>query len=140
MVVAGQCPDVLVLVRRVPEFDGQVARAGSQERAAPWAAKVDVQHAFGVSLDGAFELAQLPVPDLDGRVFGARGERREDGVEGHACYGGAMRLQRVARGGPGQPAGGVLVAAEERGRCGRVEFALEALVALLEFQHLQDKA
>lgn len=32
--------------------------------------------------DGLFEVAVLPVPDLDAGVFGAGGEGAEDGVEG----------------------------------------------------------
>jgi hypothetical protein len=37
-----------------------------------------------------------------------------------------------------QPASGVLIPSDERGWRGRIELALEALVALLEFQDLDD--
>ncbi len=46
-----------------------------------------------MAFDGAFELAEFPVPDLDCRVFGAGGEGGEDGVEGDAVDGAAMGLE-----------------------------------------------
>ena len=73
MVVTGEGADVFIVVGRVPEFDGEVGGAGGEEGAAAWAAEVAVENGFGMAFEGFFELGELPVPDFEGGVFGARG-------------------------------------------------------------------
>ena len=65
-------------------------------------------------------------------VFGAGGQRGEDGVECDAGYGGAVRLEGMPCGRSREPCGGILVLSQEGGGRGRVQFVLESLVALLE--------
>lgn len=86
--------------------------------------------------DCSLEFAEFPIPDLDGCVFRARGQRRKDGVKCDAGYGRTMGLEGMPCGGAWQPAGRILVLSQERCRRGGIEFALEALIALLKFQNL----
>ena len=67
--MAGEGPDVLVLVRGVPKLDREVARTRRKQCASSGSSKIYVYHAFGVALDSPFQLAQLPVPDFDSGVF-----------------------------------------------------------------------
>ena len=136
MVVARQRADVLVRVVGVPELDGEVSGAGREQGAATGPPIVDVQYRLGVALDGALQLAQLPVPDLDGRVFGARGQRGEDRVEGDAVDGQPVAGEDVPGWGAREPGCRVVVAAREGGwGCG-VEFGLEGGVAGFEVEDL----
>lgn len=129
VVVAGEGARVFVFVGGVPELDGEVGGARGEEGAAAGAAVVDVEDGFGVAFDGAFELAELPVPDLDGCVFGAGGEGGENGVEGDAVDGAAVRLEGMPGRAAGKPGGRIDIAAGEGcWRCG-VELCLEGCVA-----------
>ena len=87
-------------------------------------------------LDGPLELAQLPVPDFDGVVLGAGGEGGEDGVEGDAGYGQAVRFEDVAGRRFREPVGRVLGAPREGGGGGVVDFGLEEGVAGFEVEDL----
>ena len=82
VVVARQRAHVLVLLGRVPQFDGEVGAAAGEEGVAAGPAEVDVQDGFGVGLERALQLAELVVPDLDRAVFAARRQAGEERVEG----------------------------------------------------------
>ena len=82
MIVAGERADVLVFLARVPQFHRQIVAAAREQHPSARAAVVAVQHAVRVALDRAFQLAELPVPDLEGAVFGGCRERGEGWVEG----------------------------------------------------------
>ena len=137
VVVAGEGAGVLVGLGGVPEFDGEVGGAGGEEGGAARAAEVEVQHRFGMAFDGAFEVAVLVVPDFDGGVFGGGGEGGEDRVEGEGGDGEAVRLESMARGGAGEPCGGVEGAVGEGGGGCGVEFGLEGGVAAFEVHYLE---
>lgn len=65
VLVALKRPYVLVPVQRVPELYAHVRAAARKQLQAV----IDVQHGFRVALQRPLQLAQLPVPDLHGRVF-----------------------------------------------------------------------
>lgn len=56
-----------------------------------------------MGFEGAFQLAELVVPDFDGAVFAAGGEGAEERVEGDAGDGEAVGLEGVSGRGAGEP-------------------------------------
>ena len=89
-----------------------------------------------MALDGTFQLTELPVPNLDGRVFRAGGQGGKYRVECDAVYGEPVSREDMSGWGAREPGDGVLVAAGEGGGGCGVEFGLERGVAGFEVQDL----
>lgn len=137
VVVTRQGADILVLVGRIPQLDGQVGAARGEQGATTWASEVNIQHGFGVRLEGALELAQFVVPHLNAAVFASTGHAGESGVEGYARYRLAVRLQGITGRGAGQPGGGVVVApCRQAGGCCTIQLMLKPCCCRFEVENL----
>ncbi len=134
--MSGKRPYILVLIRGIPQLNGHVRAAGRKQRTPAGAAKVDIQNGLCVTLDGPLQLAELPVPDLDGVILRARGKRGEDRVECDTCYRLAVGLEYVAGRGLREPIRWVLGAPGERGRCCIFELGVQGLVSGFEVENL----
>lgn len=87
VVVPIKCFTALVVVAKVPEFDGEIRGGGNKVFAMGIVVDaVDgiwiIEMSTCVSFQGPFEIAGLEFPDFDGSVFGGGGELGVGGMEG----------------------------------------------------------
>lgn len=144
--VAWKCLCVFVFGLRVPYLDEQVrgardyGRAGERKRGRggempteemAFVVEIEIVDGLCVALEGALEVACLPVPDLDGGVLAGGGDYGVEGVESELGDGCAVAGEGVGWRVAGEP---VCVGCTLCG-CGR-EVVLEGGVAGLEVEDL----
>jgi hypothetical protein len=69
MIMAWQGADILILIGRVPQFDGQIGRTGGKESATSRSTVIHIKNRPRVAFDCPFQFTQFPVPDFDRGIF-----------------------------------------------------------------------